>query len=80
VVHSAGMKVWSLGAALSLTLIATWTGIVSAQGRRGQLPTGGAMYRQSCAPCHDAGVERAPQRTALKAMSPERVLDAMENG
>jgi hypothetical protein len=29
---------------------------------------------------HDAGVERAPYREGLKAMSPERVLAAMESG
>src|SRR5690348_7181149 len=45
-----------------------------------QSQTGESMYRQSCAACHDGGVERAPQRELLKAMSPERVLAAMESG
>jgi polyvinyl alcohol dehydrogenase (cytochrome) len=38
------------------------------------------MYKQSCSACHDTGLERAPSREALRAMSPERVLAAMESG
>lgn len=41
---------------------------------------GASTYRGRCASCHDGGLERAPSRDALKAMSPERVLAAMENG
>jgi polyvinyl alcohol dehydrogenase (cytochrome) len=41
---------------------------------------GAALYRQNCAACHDAGVDRAPGRDALQTMSPERVLTALENG
>jgi polyvinyl alcohol dehydrogenase (cytochrome) len=41
---------------------------------------GAALYRQNCAACHDAGVERAPSRDALQTMSAERVLTALENG
>jgi polyvinyl alcohol dehydrogenase (cytochrome) len=41
---------------------------------------GGAIYQRSCAPCHDHGADRAPTREALRAMSPERVLAAMESG
>jgi len=43
-------------------------------------PDGGAIYKRSCAPCHETGVDRAPGREALRAMSPERVLAAMESG
>src|SRR5215471_2151030 len=39
-----------------------------------------AIYRQSCASCHDTGDNRAPTRDALRAMRPERVLAAMESG
>ncbi|HWF07180.1 MAG TPA: cytochrome c, partial [Bryobacteraceae bacterium] len=46
----------------------------------GQTGTGESMYKASCAQCHDAGVGRAPQRDALRLMSPERVLAAMETG
>ena len=41
---------------------------------------GAALYQRSCAPCHDAGAERAPTHEALHAMSAERVLAAMESG
>jgi cytochrome c553 len=41
---------------------------------------GEKIYKGFCAACHDAGVERAPNREGLKAMSPERVLAAMESG
>jgi polyvinyl alcohol dehydrogenase (cytochrome) len=39
-----------------------------------------AIYRQSCASCHDTGDNRAPTREALRGMRPERVLAAMESG
>src|SRR3954468_22203607 len=31
---------------------------------------GATLYKQICATCHEAGVERAPNRQALRAMSP----------
>jgi polyvinyl alcohol dehydrogenase (cytochrome) len=39
-----------------------------------------AFYQRACAQCHDAGINRAPQREALLTMSAERVLAAMETG
>src|SRR5262245_59524319 len=41
---------------------------------------GAGLYTFLCASCHDGGNERAPNRDALRAMSPERVLTAMESG
>lgn len=41
---------------------------------------GAALYRESCASCHDGGNERAPNRDALRSMQPNRVLAAMETG
>jgi polyvinyl alcohol dehydrogenase (cytochrome) len=41
---------------------------------------GATTYRSLCASCHEAGVEHAPNREGLKAMSPERVLAAMQSG
>jgi polyvinyl alcohol dehydrogenase (cytochrome) len=38
------------------------------------------LYKQLCATCHDNGVGRAPTRDVLQAMTPERVLTAMESG
>ncbi len=55
---------------LSLLLTA---GALSAQ-------DGPAVYRAACASCHDAGLQRAPNRAALELMSPERVLTSLESG
>jgi len=41
---------------------------------------GPSLYTQLCASCHDAGTERAPNRETLRAMTPERVLSALESG
>ena len=41
---------------------------------------GATLYGRICATCHDTGFERAPGREALRAMSPERVLAALESG
>jgi polyvinyl alcohol dehydrogenase (cytochrome) len=41
---------------------------------------GAALYRQNCAACHDMGIDRAPAREALQAMTAERVLNALESG
>jgi polyvinyl alcohol dehydrogenase (cytochrome) len=43
-------------------------------------PDGEALYQKTCARCHDAGVERAPNRVALKQMSPENVRLALVSG
>ena len=41
---------------------------------------GAAAYKQNCAACHDGGNDRAPSLEALRAMTPDRVLAAMESG
>jgi polyvinyl alcohol dehydrogenase (cytochrome) len=41
---------------------------------------GATVYKNLCAACHDSGAERVPTRETLKAMTPERVLAAMEAG
>ncbi|HEY6347315.1 MAG TPA: PQQ-binding-like beta-propeller repeat protein [Bryobacteraceae bacterium] len=41
---------------------------------------GAAAYKQNCAACHDGGNDRAPSRDVLRAMTPDRVLAAMESG
>jgi polyvinyl alcohol dehydrogenase (cytochrome) len=56
-----------------LALFAFSAGLAAAQ-------DGAALYKQSCAQCHDGGMDRAPSRDALKAMSADRVLAAMETG
>ena len=48
--------------------------------RRRPAPDGAELYKRTCAQCHDAGVGRAPSREQFRAMSPDRVLAAMETG
>jgi polyvinyl alcohol dehydrogenase (cytochrome) len=40
---------------------------------------GQALYRAHCASCHESGAQtRAPSREALRQLTPERILDALE--
>jgi polyvinyl alcohol dehydrogenase (cytochrome) len=41
---------------------------------------GNALFQSTCAQCHMGGVNRAPDLDALRAMSADRVLAAMETG
>src|SRR5215475_10529567 len=41
---------------------------------------GPSVYRAACGSCHDAGIDKAPNRAALMAMTPERVLASLESG
>src|SRR5881394_3632608 len=48
-------------------------GLLSAQ-------DGSSLYDRNCASCHNGGNDRAPSRDALRSMSADRVLAAMETG
>ena len=67
------MKHSAFGALTCAALCLCFVRTISAQ-------DGATLYQRSCAPCHDAGAERAPTHEALHAMTPERVLAAMESG
>jgi polyvinyl alcohol dehydrogenase (cytochrome) len=41
---------------------------------------GEALYRERCATCHEGGVARAPDRNALRQLSPERIGFALAYG
>jgi polyvinyl alcohol dehydrogenase (cytochrome) len=42
---------------------------------------GPALYAQRCASCHEGGqVARAPARDVVSALTPERIVDALETG
>ena len=43
-------------------------------------PNAQELYTRSCAQCHDGGNDRAPGREALRGMTAERILAAMETG
>src|SRR5207302_2326181 len=43
-------------------------------------PDGNGLVQRTCAQCHMGGVNRAPDMDALRAMSADRVLAAMETG
>lgn len=42
--------------------------------------TGEALFKTSCASCHEGGMDRAPARAALREFSAERVLQAIDTG
>jgi polyvinyl alcohol dehydrogenase (cytochrome) len=56
-----------------VAVLFAFAGVVSAE-------DGETLYRQICASCHAGGLDRAPGPEALRAMSPERVLAALETG
>jgi polyvinyl alcohol dehydrogenase (cytochrome) len=41
---------------------------------------GAALYEEHCASCHDRGADRAPDLPSLRAMTPQRILQALEFG
>jgi polyvinyl alcohol dehydrogenase (cytochrome) len=41
---------------------------------------GATFYKETCASCHDGGLDRAPSREVLRSLSPEQILAAMETG
>ena len=44
------------------------------------LPPGQAVYERACANCHSEAESGAPTRNALRAMTPEAILNALVNG
>jgi polyvinyl alcohol dehydrogenase (cytochrome) len=69
---------WRAVAASVLTLTGAQT-TIAAEGLAAA-EDGVAIYAQFCAKCHDGGAERAPDRTALKLLSIERVRSALTSG
>ena len=43
-------------------------------------PPGQAAYERACASCHSEANTSAPTRNALRAMTPEAILNALVNG
>ncbi|MGH9144970.1 MAG: c-type cytochrome, partial [Vicinamibacterales bacterium] len=54
---------------------------VGAGGSAGAGAEGAALYTQRCASCHEGGqVARAPGRDVIAALTPERIVNALESG
>jgi polyvinyl alcohol dehydrogenase (cytochrome) len=64
----------------SLTCVALVLGLPGLALAQAEAPDGAALYDRNCATCHNTPVNRTPDREALRAMTPERVLAAMETG
>ena len=62
------------------TIVAMGCFVLVAAGGSASADDAPTLYKQLCATCHDAGVGRAPTKDVLQAMTPERVLAAMESG
>jgi polyvinyl alcohol dehydrogenase (cytochrome) len=63
-----------------IALLAICASIASVSEVFAQSPDGARLFRENCASCHEAGIDRAPSRDALRALSSEAVLAAMETG
>src|SRR3954471_24303282 len=69
------MRRWILVALVTLASAAT-----AAAQPPTDAPDGNALVQRTCTQCHMGGVNRAPDMDTLRAMSPDRVLAAMETG
>ena len=67
---------FSLGAIAAPPEVPDWTGRDPASWKT----PGGQVYREVCAACHDAGLERAPQLLTLHDMTPEAIHRALAAG
>ena len=86
------MRVWAFVAfaAISITVSGAAQGPTPPAPRQGgpgpgafgapPLPPGQAAYERDCASCHSDANSSAPTRNALRAMTPEAILNALVNG
>jgi polyvinyl alcohol dehydrogenase (cytochrome) len=63
---------------LAAFLSASFFGQTAAQ--TGPAASSETLYQQRCARCHDGGVPRAPNRSALRVLPPERIRKALTEG
>src|SRR5438045_6819938 len=62
------------------SLCAVIAGAAVASAQTPAAPNGSELFQRTCAQCHMGGVRGAPDMDALRAMSADRVLAAMETG
>ena len=65
-----------LSAQAAEPVAANWTG----RDPEAEKGPGAQVYRENCAACHDAGLNRAPQRGNLVDMTPEAIHRALTSG
>jgi polyvinyl alcohol dehydrogenase (cytochrome) len=69
-----------LARGLLILIVATALGPTSALAQAPAAALGTATYDRACAGCHATAGSGAPTREALRAMSPEAILNALTNG
>jgi polyvinyl alcohol dehydrogenase (cytochrome) len=57
----------------AIGLLFATIGISSSEAEETAAPPGEALYQQRCASCHEGSVARAPDRTALRQLSEQRI-------
>lgn len=72
-------KILGLGIVSLFTAALCWAAPAQQQGAPAN-KAGEALYKQRCAACHEGAVPRAPNRAALKQMSPENIRYALVGG
>lgn len=83
-----GAAAFAFGALISLPSAMAAPGTTGAEGVQNMLKqfedprfvAGAKIYGETCAACHDAGMNRAPQRIMLQGMRPETILRALTDG
>jgi len=68
------------GFAVLFGVLLLFVSTAAAQDQSATNNDGESLYRQHCATCHDSGLSRAPNRTAMAHMSPENIRLALTTG
>src|SRR4030095_11307956 len=64
----------------SVTLALLLAVPAAASAQQPQPPAGDALFARACASCHQAGQTAVPPPDALRAYSPEAIVNALTNG
>ena len=70
------MRVLDAGIAAAVVLLAAAPARSQSQASSG---AGEAVYKQSCAACHEGNLPRMPTRAALRELTPEHVETALSS-
>jgi polyvinyl alcohol dehydrogenase (cytochrome) len=64
----------------SLVLFLTVVSVTAASAQTPEPQDADAIYKTRCASCHEAGVQRAPNREGLRRLTPEAIVAALTSG